>query len=142
MILLYVSTDKGAAALPRMMLALAAFGAGQGLFASPNNNSIMASALAGETGEAGGLMNVVRSIGMSIGIAAASALLSWRLATLTGRPVSTLDVAPDVLLDASRSVILLLFGFAAAAALISLAGAFAGANRHRQGAGSSSTQRN
>jgi EmrB/QacA subfamily drug resistance transporter len=138
LILLYFSAARGAASLPAVMLALAAFGAGQGLFASPNNNSIMASALAGETGEAGGLMNVVRSIGMSIGIAAASALLSWHLATASGRPVSTLDVAPDVLLQASRSVILLLVGFSAAAALISLAGTLA--NENEQGAVSSSSR--
>ncbi|MEJ2432671.1 MAG: DHA2 family efflux MFS transporter permease subunit [Pseudolabrys sp.] len=123
LLLLYFTIDGSAASLPAVMFAFAIFGAGQGLFASPNNNSIMAAAPAHLTGEAGGLMNVVRSIGMSIGIAAASALLSWRLDALTGRPVNTLGAAPEVLLDGSRSVILLLFGFAAAAGLISLAGA-------------------
>lgn len=123
LILLYFTINESATGLPTVMFAFAVLGAGQGLFASPNNNSIMAAAPAPVTGEAGGLMNVVRSIGMSIGIAAASALLSWRLGALTGRPVNTLGAAPEVLLDGGRSVILLLVGFAAAAALISLAGA-------------------
>jgi EmrB/QacA subfamily drug resistance transporter len=123
LILLYFTISGNAVSLLAVMFALAIFGAGQGLFASPNNNSIMGAAPARVTGEAGGLMNVVRSIGMSIGIAAASALLSWRLEALTGRSVNTLGVSPTILLDGSRSVILLLFGFAAAAGLISLVGA-------------------
>ena len=123
LILLYFTMNGSAARLPAVMLAFAIFGAGQGLFASPNNNSIMAAAPPHVTGGAGGLMNVVRSIGMSIGIAAASALFSWRLEALTGRFANTLTATPSVLLDASHSVILLLFGFAAAAGLISLVGA-------------------
>lgn len=49
-------------------------------------------------------MNVVRSVGMSLGIATASALLSWRLEVLTGKPVSTIGAAPAVLFGAGRSV--------------------------------------
>ena len=124
LILLYFAFSGTAASLSAVMLAFAIFGAGQGLFASPNNNSIMAAAPVHVTGGAGGLMNVVRSIGMSIGIAAASALLSWRLDTLNGRPISTLAVTPGALLDGSRSVVLLLIGFASAAGLISLLGAY------------------
>ena len=122
LILLYFTINGNAASLPAVMLAFAIFGSGQGLFASPNNSSIMAAAPPHVTGGAGGLMNVVRSIGMSIGIAGASALFSWRLETLTGRFANTLTATPSVLIDASHSVILLLFGFAAAAALISLVG--------------------
>ena len=65
--------------LPAVMLALAIFGIGQGLFISPNNSAIVAAAPAALTGEAGGLLNVTRSCGISIGIAAASSLLAWRL---------------------------------------------------------------
>ena len=72
------------------MLALAVFGVGQGLFISPNNSAIMAAAPAQLTGEAGGLLNVMRSLGISVCIAAASALLSWRLAVLTGSGHNTL----------------------------------------------------
>ena len=102
------------------MLALAMVGVGQGLFASPNSNSIMAAAPAHLTGEAGSLMNVMRACGMSIGIAAASALLSWRLDVLTGHGDSTVDVAKPLLLAAGGDVTLMLAGFAAAAGLISL----------------------
>ncbi len=118
--LLYVSLDGTAANLPTVMLALAAVGVGQGLFASPNSNSIMAAAPEHLTGEAGSLMNVMRACGMSIGIAAASALLSWRLEVLTGRGDSTIDVAKQSLLAAGGDVTLMLAGFAAAAGLISL----------------------
>ncbi|MGH6678508.1 MAG: hypothetical protein ACREDL_06160 [Bradyrhizobium sp.] len=83
----------------------------------------MAAAPAHSTGEAGSLVNVVRSVGMSLGVATASALLSWRLDALAGKPVSTISAAPTVLFAAGRSVILLLVCFAAVASLISLAGA-------------------
>ena len=45
-----------------VMLALALFGVGQGLFISPNNSAIVAAAPASLTGEAGGLLNVTRSL--------------------------------------------------------------------------------
>ena len=118
--LLYGSLDGTAASLPAVMLALAVVGVGQGMFASPNSNSIMAAAPAHLTGEAGSLMNVMRACGMSIGIAAATALLSWRLEVLTGKGDSTIGVAKSLLV-AGGDVTLLLAGFAAAAGLISLA---------------------
>ena len=102
------------------MLALTGVGVGQGLFGAPNNNSIMAAAPAQFTGEAGGLMNVVRCCGMSIGVAAASTLLSWRIEVLTGQIGNTIGI-PDALASASRDVVLLVAGFAGAAAAISFA---------------------
>ena len=122
LMLLMFAADGIAVRLPLVMLALALVGLGQGLFTSPNNNSIMASAPARLTGEAGGLMNVMRSCGMSIGIAAAAALLSWRLSTLTGDVVNTIGLPPDALFAASRDVTLMLVGFAAMAAVLSLIG--------------------
>jgi EmrB/QacA subfamily drug resistance transporter len=119
MALLYSVLDGSAASLPAVMLALAAVGVGQGMFTSPNSNSIMAAAPARLAGEAGSLMNVMRACGMSMGIAASSALLAWRLEVLTGRVGSTVGVA-DALLGASRDVLLLLVGLAAVAGMISL----------------------
>lgn len=78
LVLFYFDGLGSTASMSAVTIALALFGAGQGLFASPNNNSIMAAAPAHLTGEAGSLVNVVRSVGMSLGIATASALLSWR----------------------------------------------------------------
>jgi hypothetical protein len=103
------------------MLALAVFGIGQGLFISPNNSAVVAAAPASLTGEAGGLLNVMRSCGISIGVAAASALLAWRLAVHTGSGHNTLHAEAQQLLAAGRDVIVLVGSFAAMAGVISLA---------------------
>ncbi len=107
--------------LALVMLALAVFGIGQGLFVSPNNSAIVAAAPARLTGEAGGLINVMRSCGVSVGVAAASSVLAWRLAALTGSGHNTLHADAQQLLSAGRDVIVLLGGFAATAGALSLA---------------------
>ena len=109
--LLFAALDGAPRSLPLVMLALALFGIGQGLFISPNNSAIIAAAPASLTGEAGGLLNVMRSCGISIGVAAASSLLAWRLAVLTGSGHNTLHAAAQELLSASRDVIILLGSF-------------------------------
>jgi MFS family permease len=106
--------------LPPAMLGLAVFGVGQGLFISPNNSAIMAAASAQLTGEAGGLLNVMRSLGISVGIAAASALLSWRLEISTGSGHNTLHAPALDLSSAGRDVVLLLGSFAVIAGATSL----------------------
>jgi EmrB/QacA subfamily drug resistance transporter len=118
--LLFAALDGTPTSLPLVMLALALFGIGQGLFISPNNSAIVAAAPASLTGEAGGLINVMRSCGISVGVAAASALLAWRLAVLTGSGHNTLHTQAHELLEASRDVIVLLAGFAAIAGAMSL----------------------
>jgi EmrB/QacA subfamily drug resistance transporter len=111
------------------MLGLAIFGIGQGLFTAPNNSAIMGAAPESLTGEAGGLLNLMRSLGMSIGIAAASALLSWRLQVLTGAGHSTVAVAPADLLTAARGVIPFFAGSAAVALLLSFKSSRTGSQR-------------
>jgi EmrB/QacA subfamily drug resistance transporter len=118
--LLFTVVDGTPGSLPSVMLALALFGAGQGLFISPNNSAIVAAVPASLTGEAGGLLNVMRACGISVGVAAASSLLAWRLAVLTGSGHNTLHAGARDLLSASRDVIMLLGGFAAIAGAISL----------------------
>jgi MFS family permease len=108
------------ASLSLVMLALAIFGVGQGLFISPNNSAIMAAAPPSLTGEAGGLLNVMRSLGISIGVAAASSLLAWRLAVLTGSGHNTLAAEGRHLLAAGHDVIILLGGCVAVAGALSL----------------------
>jgi MFS family permease len=125
LLLLYFTIDGNVDSLPTVMAALAIFGLGMGLFASPNNNAIMAAAPPHMTGTAGGLMNVIRSLGMSIGISAAAALMSSRLNVLTGKIANTIDVSPDILLHAGRGVIFLLIGFAVVGGFSSLAGVHA-----------------
>ncbi|TAM90182.1 MAG: MFS transporter, partial [Candidimonas sp.] len=48
---------------------LAAIGVGMGLFTPPNNAAIMASAPHTQSGSAGGLLNMTRSIGTALGVA-------------------------------------------------------------------------
>jgi EmrB/QacA subfamily drug resistance transporter len=117
--LLFGVLDGQPGSLPVVMLALAVFGIGQGLFISPNNSAIMAAAPPQLTGEAGGLLNVMRSIGTSVGIAGASSLLAWRLQSLTGQGGTT-HAPADALLSASHDVIVLLGAFAAVAGVVSL----------------------
>ncbi len=120
LVVLHVVVDGQASSLPMIMLALTAVGLGQGLFTSPNNNSIMAAAPERLTGEAGGLMNVTRSIGTSLGVAAAATCLSWQVEVLAGSIGRTTGVAVDKLARAGGNALLLLAAFAAVAAAISL----------------------
>ena len=114
---LYVFLDGSASNLPLVMLALAIFGAGQGLFISPNSSGIMTAAPSEQTGAAGSVLNVVRLLGNSAGIAGASALLALGLGGADG---STLNAPGTLLVEASRNVILLLFCLAVLAGVISL----------------------
>ena len=66
------------------MIALAVFGAGLGMFIAPNNSSTLGAAPGDRASEAGGLLNFMRVFRTSVGVACASAVLSWRLATPTG----------------------------------------------------------
>ena len=115
--MIYVFLDGSAENLPLVTLALAIFGVGQGVFISPNTSAIMATAPPEQTGQAGSVLNVVRLIGMSAGIAGASTLFALGLGESGG---STLDVPTSSLVASSRSVVLLLGGLAALAGLISL----------------------
>lgn len=119
LVVLFLVLGESRSSLLQVMIALGIFGVGQGLFTAANNSAIMAAAPADLTGEAGGLLNVTRAFGISLGIAAASALLSWRLRATGNTSGSTVHVAPADMLAASREVILLLLLFAVAAALAS-----------------------
>jgi EmrB/QacA subfamily drug resistance transporter len=114
---IHVFLDGSAANLPLVTLALALFGIGQGLFISPNTSAIMATAPPEQTGQAGSVLNLVRLIGMSAGIAGASTLFALGLGDTGG---STLNVPTSSLVASCRGVILLLAGLAALAGLISL----------------------
>jgi len=120
LVLLFAVMDGTPESALPVMLALAVFGVGQGLFISPNNSAIVAAAPPSLTGEAGGLLNVTRSLGISVGVAAASSLLAWRLAVLTGGGHNTLHAGARDLQSASRDVIVLLGAFTAIAGALSL----------------------
>ena len=80
--LLYVALGETRGSLLMVMGALGVFGIGQGLFTAANNTAIMAAAPEDLSGEAGGLLNVTRAFGISLGIASASTVLAWRLAAM------------------------------------------------------------
>ena len=67
--------------IPRMV-ALTLFGIGLGLFIAPNNSATIAAAPEDRSGEAGGMLNLMRVLGCIVGVATASTTLSWRLAVL------------------------------------------------------------
>jgi MFS family permease len=115
--LLYLFLDGNAAHVWLVTVSLAVIGVGQGLFISPNSSAIMSAAPESETGQAGSVLNVVRFLGVSTGIAGASTVLALSLGGSSG---STLSLPVATLVAASRDVIILIVCCAAAAGLISL----------------------
>ena len=118
--LLYAAFDQTRHDIPLIMVGLAVFGAGQGLFTAPNNSAVMTAAPRHLSGEAGSLLNVMRSLGMSVGIAAAAAILSWQLQVLTGSGSTTVGAPPAELLAAARAVIIFLACLCVVATALSL----------------------
>lgn len=102
-----------------IMAALLLFGIGQGLFTSPNNSCVMAAAPANRIGQGGGILNVTRAFGTSLGVAPASAVLAWRLGVKAGHVGDTLHAAPQALLSAARDVIAMFAVLAAGACALS-----------------------
>ena len=103
-----------------VMGGLALFGAGLGMFIAPNNSATIAAAPDERTGEAGGLLNLMRALGCTIGIASASVVFSWRLYVLTGNGHKTSTVPTHILLAAVVDVLWLLGAFAAVAGTCAL----------------------
>ena len=64
------------------MIGLILVGAGMGIFTPPNNSSVMGSTPPEHLGVAGGILNMSRSLGMSIGVAVASTLYNGTLNSL------------------------------------------------------------
>ena len=80
------------------------------------NSATIAAAPGTRTGEAGGLLNLMGTLGCSIGIATASVTFSWRLYVFTGNGHKTIDVPRGILRAATADVLWVLGGFAVAAA--------------------------
>ena len=110
--LVLLSRTAGTGALPAVAGALLLFGAGQGLFTAPNNSAIMGAAPAGRVGVAGGILNLTRTLGTSLGVALAALTLSWRLASRAGHPEGT-ATAPPALVAASGRDTLAIFAVVA-----------------------------
>ena len=101
---------------------LALLGIGLGLFTPPNNAAVMGSAPANRLGVAGGVLNMVRSLGTSLGVAATGAVLATRLSVRVGTQAAhTLQAPPATLLPAFHETLLFLAGVAVMAGLLSTA---------------------
>ncbi len=106
--------------LPATLGLLALLGIGLGLFTPPNNAAVMGSAPPHRLGVAGGILNMARSIGTSLGVASTGAVLAVRLSARLGTPVArTLDAPPAALLPVFHETLLFLAGLAILAGLLS-----------------------
>jgi EmrB/QacA subfamily drug resistance transporter len=106
--------------LPATLGLLALLGIGLGLFTPPNNAAVMGSAPANRLGLAGGILNMARSMGTSLGVAATGAILAIRLSARLGtQSVRTLDAPASALLPAFHETLLFLAGLAIVAGLLS-----------------------
>ncbi len=65
-------------------VAFALFGAGLGVFIAPNNHATINAAPKNLAGQAGAMLNLMRVLGTSIGVASASSTLSWGIQLVTG----------------------------------------------------------
>ncbi len=101
------------------LTALAVFGGSLGLFIAPNNNMTLKAAPEHLTGSAGGLLNLMRMIGCGLGIAFASAVLSWRIGHGDGS-ATTVGIDEAVLLTAVAGSLLVPAAFALIAAAAAL----------------------
>ncbi|MDT8902949.1 MFS transporter [Anaeroselena agilis] len=78
--LVWLATLTAAAAVWKVALGQAVLGLGNGLFQSPNNNSVMSAAPPEKLGLAGGINSLVRNVGQVCGIAIAVSILETRQA--------------------------------------------------------------
>jgi EmrB/QacA subfamily drug resistance transporter len=131
LILLSAVLTGGVTSLAGVMMALALYGAGLGLFIAPNNNSTMNAAPGHRSSEASGLLHLSRGLGTSLGVAVASAVLSWRLAALTGVGDRTLGVSDAAVLEAVTEVLPLLIAAAIGAGLTAMLRAPPAVDRRR-----------
>ncbi|MCL4545492.1 MAG: MFS transporter [Chloroflexi bacterium] len=102
-----------------LLPALALLGVGLGLFTPSNNSAIMGSAPRNRLGVASGVLNMMRSLGTSIGVAISGTVLSVALIAFAGTSVTTLSAPPGVFRAALRVTFLLLAAFSLIAMLIS-----------------------
>jgi EmrB/QacA subfamily drug resistance transporter len=96
-------------------IALALFGAGLGVFIAPNNAATLGAAPPDLAGSAGAMLNLMRVLGTSLGVASSSAMLSWRL------HAAAFGLAADrALLGAVEDSLAMVAAFAVAAAILSM----------------------
>jgi EmrB/QacA subfamily drug resistance transporter len=109
------------ASLFYVMPLLAVYGAGLGLFIAPNNTATLNAAPPARSGQAGGLLNLMRALGTGCGVASAATLLGWRLELSSGLVDQTANAPEPALLSAIGDVMLMLSCFAVLAGVTALA---------------------
>jgi hypothetical protein len=111
-----MSTPNLALTLP----ILALLGVGLGLFTPANNSSIMAAVPTNRLGIASGILNMTRSVGTSLGVAATGAILTVLLSIQLGRTIlTTQELPPEALRAPFHESLLFLAGLALLAAALS-----------------------
>ncbi len=83
-------------------LAFGLIGCGLGLFIAPNNAATIAAAPGDLSGAAGSLLNLMRVLGTSLGVAFGATTLAWRLEPLTGGGKTWLSADAATLLAGVR----------------------------------------
>lgn len=104
-------------------VAFTLIGIGLGLFIAPNNNATLAAVPAELSGAAGALLNLMRVLGTSLGVAAGASTLSWRLEDIAGTDRGWDAAGSANLLTAVRDSLPLLGLIAVAAAVAAWAAA-------------------
>ena len=102
------------------LTAFAVFGAGLGLFVTPNNNATIDAAPARHASEAGATLNLFRVLGSCIGVSSASSMLSWRLQAMADTSGQPVFLAGHPLIEAIESSLAMLVVFALIAGALSL----------------------
>jgi len=103
-----------------VMIALAGFGAGLGLYVAPNNSATISAAPADKAGVAGGLVNLLRVLGTGVGVATASAVLGWRLGLAAGALGRTAGAPEAALFTAVDAALVMLAALAVIGAAMGL----------------------
>jgi EmrB/QacA subfamily drug resistance transporter len=104
-------------------LAFILIGTGLGLFIAPNFNATIADVTPDLHGPAGSLLNLMRALGTSLGVAAGATTLNWRLEAQTGAVHGWQSSSSESLLAAVRESLPVLIVIAVVAALTARAAA-------------------
>jgi MFS family permease len=115
-----LAATVGRTSVAEMIVFLALLGVGLGLFTPSNNSAIMGSAPPGRLGVAGGVLNMMRSLGTSTGVALSGTVLAVALQVYAGEAASTVTASPRLMALALRVALGVLAALALAAGLLSL----------------------
>lgn len=118
--LLAIQADARHLTDPQALVLLALFGAGLGLYIAPATNAAVAAAPPALAGEAGALLNLMRVLGTSLGVASATATLSWASGAVTHKPAPAFPIESHHTLFATEANFALLLGLVLLALLTCL----------------------